>query len=135
MLTFSCGPGYIACWKMKAEVSKNYTSMILYNYFFVYPVCCSFYHGFAHVFKFWLLYVSLWNINATPDRAVGIARGSQNIPVLFVTPCWRATRLAKQLSTATTLFCWGSVGVGFMSHKVNFLRSTVSLAVHMFLNT
>ena len=31
--------------------------MILYNYFFVYPICCSFYHGFAHVFKRWLLYV------------------------------------------------------------------------------
>ena len=72
---------------MKAEVSKNYTSMILYNYFFVYPICCSFYHGFAHVFKRWLLYVSLRDINATPDRAVGIACGSQNIPVLFVTPC------------------------------------------------
>ena len=23
--------------------------MILYNYFFVYPICCSFYHGFANV--------------------------------------------------------------------------------------
>ena len=42
---------------LKAEVTKNYTSMILYNYFFVYPICCSFYHGFAHVFKRWLLYV------------------------------------------------------------------------------
>lgn len=64
ILTFSCRPGYIACWKivamhitLKAEVTKNYTSMILYNYFFVYPICCLFYHGFAHVFKRWLLYV------------------------------------------------------------------------------
>ena len=76
MLTFSCRPGYIACGKMKAEVSKNYTLMILYNYFFVYPICCSFYHhGFAHVFKRWLLYVSLRNINRTPDRLLALRVG------------------------------------------------------------
>ena len=37
-----------------------------------------------------------------------------------VTPFWRATKMAKQLSTETTHLYWRSIGVMFMSCRINF---------------
>ena len=39
---------------------------------------------------------------------------------LFVTPSWPATKMAKQLSTATAPLCFGFFRCALMSCKVNF---------------
>ena len=98
---------------------------------FIDPICRSFLHGFAHVSKVGFVHptFSLRDINVTlgllPSRGYVIWRYSVSVWVqynvralkqsewvfysrtsLFVAPYWRATKVAKQLSTATTPLCF-----------------------------
>ena len=114
---------------------------------FIDPTCCSFLHGFAHVSKVGFVHptFSLRVINMTfgllPSRRHVIWRDSVSVWVhclgewvfysrasLFVAPYWRAIKMAKQLSTATTLLCFGFFWCRVDVLQSIFSRSTISFA-------
>ena len=120
---------------------------------FIDPTCCSFLHGFAHVSKVGFVHPtfslicesSTWRLDSCPlgdtwygvilwvfEFIVWVLKQSEWVfysrASLFVAPYWRAIKMAKQLSTATTLLCFGFFWCRVDVLQSIFSRSTISFA-------